>query len=88
MARLDENNHAWYTAKCHVTPEGAFSFEFDYDHLPAFDIAPSPSKWVDEFKHYPRPALQAQVQDWIDGTMAVDDFVRRLANLHQPAQHA
>ncbi|MBI1905049.1 MAG: DUF600 family protein [Rhodocyclales bacterium] len=67
MAQLHANGHAWYTATFTLTPDGKFKFDFDYDHLPAFDIMPEPDKWLDEFKTYPRPELQAQIQDWIDG---------------------
>lgn len=75
MAALHANGHAWYTATFTLTPDGKFKFDFDYDydHLPAFDIMPSPDKWLDEFKHYPRPELQAQIQDWIDGKIGYDD---------------
>jgi hypothetical protein len=67
MAKLHENGHAWYTATFTLTPDGKFKMDFDYDHLPTFDIMPDPSDWLDEFKKYPRPELQAQIQDWIDG---------------------
>jgi hypothetical protein len=67
MAQLNANGHAWYTAILTVTPDGKFKYDFDYDHLPVLDIIPSPGKWADEFKKYPRPELQAQVQDWMDG---------------------
>ncbi|MBR0565980.1 DUF600 family protein [Azoarcus sp. L1K30] len=73
MAKLHDNGHAWYTATFTLTTDGKFKFDFDYDHLPAFDIMPSPDKWLDEFKHYPRPELQALIQDWIDGEITYDD---------------
>lgn len=86
MAQLHANGHAWYTATFTLTPDGKFKFDFDYDHLPAFDIMPSPDKWLDEFKAYPRPELQAQIQDWIDGTLGYDDtghatIIKRLKTL-------
>lgn len=66
MASLDPGKGAWYTATFTLTPDGDFNFDFDYDHLPAFDVIPSPDKWLEEFKRYPRPELQIQLQDWID----------------------
>ncbi len=81
MARLHADKHPWYTAKCEVTPDGKFTFNFDYDHLPAFDIIPSPGKWLDEFKHYPRPELQREIQDWIDGKVDAGEIVKRLLKL-------
>lgn len=86
MAALHDNGHAWYTATCIVTPAGKFTFDFDYDHLPTFDIMPDPMRWVDEFKTYPRPELQAHVQDWIDGKVTDADngdvkMVERLKKL-------
>ncbi|MBP7451412.1 MAG: hypothetical protein KA914_01320 [Ottowia sp.] len=83
MAKLGS---AWYTAIFRMTPDGKFNFEFDYDHLPAFDIVPSPSKWRDEFKQYPRPELQAQIQDWMDSDendALHDEVVQRLADLQR-----
>lgn len=73
MAELHANSHAWYTATFTLTPDGKFKFDFDFDHLPTFDIMPSPDKWLDEFKQYPRPELQEQIQDWIDGKIGYDD---------------
>ena len=58
MAALHENGHAWYTATFTLTPDGNFKFDFVYDELPAFEIIPSPDKWADEFRTYPRPELQ------------------------------
>ncbi|UCJ17899.1 antitoxin YezG family protein [Pseudomonas sp. MM211] len=58
MAALHENGHAWYTATFTLTPDGNFKFDFIYDELPAFEIIPSPDKWADEFRTYPRPELQ------------------------------
>lgn len=66
MVKLHENGHAWYTMELRLEPDGSFAFEFDYDHLPAFDIMPDPEDWRDEFTKYPRPELQAHIQDWID----------------------
>jgi hypothetical protein len=85
MAKLHANGHAWYTAVFTLTPDGKFKFDFDYDRLPAFDIMPDPQDWLDEFKHYPRPELQAQIRDWIDGTVPYEDYklmVQRLRRLH------
>jgi hypothetical protein len=67
-----------------LAPDGKFSFDFDYDHLPTFDIMPDPEDWLEEFKKYPRPELQAQIQDWIDGRVPDKDWrlmVERLAQL-------
>ncbi len=91
MAKLHDNGHAWYTAVFTLTPDGKFKFDFDYDHLPAFDIMPSPDKWLDEFKHYPRPELQAQIQDWIEGKIGYDEpgydeVVQRLRSFHEAAR--
>ncbi len=83
-AKLHDNGHAWYTAVFTLTPDGKFKFDFDYDHLPAFDIMPDPEDWLDEFKHYPRPELQAQIQDRIDGRVPYEDWkliVERLGRL-------
>jgi hypothetical protein len=81
MAKFNPENGAWYTATFTLTPDGNFKFDFDYDHLPAFDIIPSPGKWVDEFKHYPRPELQAHVQDWMDKKAEHSVIVARLREL-------
>jgi len=70
MAARNENGHAWYTAVVTLTPDGKFKFDFDYDSLPAFDISPSPEDFKEEFQKFPRPELQAQVQDWMDGLLA------------------
>jgi len=85
MAGLHENGQAWYTATCTVTPDGKFKFEFDYDHLPTFDIMPDPEDWLDEFKRYPRPELQAQIQDWIDGRVPDKDWRLLVERLEQLA---
>jgi hypothetical protein len=82
MAKLNEPAQAWYTAQCEVTPDGKFKFAFDHARLPAFDIIPSPEKWLDEFNRYARPELQEQVQDWIDGKAAAAEIVERLRQLH------
>ncbi|MBJ7223494.1 MULTISPECIES: immunity protein YezG family protein [unclassified Brenneria] len=67
MAALHQNGHAWYTGTLTLDPAGSFRFDFIYDELPAFQIIPSPAKWADEFRTYPRPELQdripAQPQD-------------------------
>ena len=91
MAKLHDNGHGWYTALFTLTPDGKFKFDFDYDQLPAFDIMPSPDKWLDEFKHYPRPELQAQIQDWIEGKIGYDEpgydeVVQRLRSFHEAAR--
>lgn len=86
MAKLHENGHAWYTATFTLTPDGAFKFDFDYDHLPAFDIIPEPSNWLDEFKNYPRPEMQAIIQDWIDGRNTDDREISRRLKALNPAQ--
>ena len=83
MAKINENKQAWYTATCTMTPNGKFKFDFDYDHLPAFNIIPNPDKWLDEFKTYPRPELQVQVQDWIDEKVEHEVVVERLAKFQQ-----
>jgi hypothetical protein len=73
MAKLHENGHAWYTAVFTLTPDGNFKFDFDYDHLPAFDVMPEPAEWLDEFKTYPRPELQALLKDWLEGTITYEN---------------
>ena len=83
MAEIHQNKQTWYTATCTVTPDGKFKFDFDYDHLPAFEIIPSASKWLDEFKTYPRPELQEKIQDWIDGKVKSGEIVQRLIKLQQ-----
>ena len=87
MAKLHDNGHAWYTATFTLTPDGKFKFkfDFDYDHLPTFDIMPDPEDWLDEFKHYPRPELQAQIQDWIDGRVPYEEWRSMVARLKQLA---
>ncbi|MDH0897220.1 MULTISPECIES: hypothetical protein [unclassified Pseudomonas] len=85
MAAQDINGHAWYTAIFTLTPDGKFKFEFDYDHLPTFDIMPDPEDWLDEFKQYPRPELQAQIQDWIDGRVPDKDWRLLVERLEQLA---
>ena len=87
MAAQDANGHAWYTANFTLTPDGKFKFEFDYDHLPTFDIMPDPEDWLDEFKKYPRPELQAQIQDWIDGRVPDKDWRLLVERLEQLASH-
>jgi hypothetical protein len=84
MAAEHASGQAWYTANFLLAPDGKFSFDFDYDHLPTFDIMPDPEDWLEEFKKYPRPELQAQIQDWIDGRVPDKDWrlmVERLAQL-------
>ncbi|GHH03698.1 immunity protein YezG family protein [Comamonas sp. JC664] len=61
MAALHENGHAWYTATVTMTADGNFTFDFNYDELPRFDVVPSAGKWADEFRIYPRPELQDRV---------------------------
>ncbi|TBU76025.1 hypothetical protein [Phytopseudomonas daroniae] len=61
MAAIHENGHAWYTATLTLSPDGNFRFDFIYDELPAFEIIPSPDKWADEFRTYPRPELQDRI---------------------------
>ena len=87
MATLNDGE-AWYTAVFRMTPDGKYKFDFDYDHLPAFDLMPETDKWQDEFKRYPRPELQAQIQDWLDGPYTDDKaevLVQRLADLQRTA---
>ena len=74
MAKINTNGQAWYTATFTLTSDGKFKFDFDYDHLPAFEVIPDPEDWLDEFSKYPRPELQAHVQDWIDGRVAYKDY--------------
>ena len=81
MASLQENGHAWYSAQCVVTADEKYTFQFDYEHLPAFDIIPSPSKWLDEFAKYPRMKLKATIEDWLDGRAKPDEIKQRLKNL-------
>lgn len=85
MAPLN-GGQAWYTAVFRMTPDGKYKFDFDYDHLPAFDLMPETDKWQDEFKRYPRPELQAQIQDWLDGPYTdekAEELVQRLADLQR-----
>jgi hypothetical protein len=58
MARMHAEKHAWYSAIVTVMPDGNFRFDFIHDRLPPFKIMPSPDKWADEFRTYPRPDLQ------------------------------
>jgi len=81
MAARNENGHAWYTAVVTLTPDGKFKFDFDYDSLPAFDIVPDPDDFKEEFQKYPRPELQAQVQDWMDGRVSDEDWELMVAKL-------
>ena len=86
LMATQSGGEAWYTAVFKMTPDGKFHFEFNYDHLPAFDIVPSPDKWRDEFKQYPRPELQAHIQDWLDSDendALHDEVVQRLADLQR-----
>ncbi|HLU02165.1 MAG TPA: immunity protein YezG family protein [Advenella sp.] len=76
---------AWYTMVVTVQEDGKFKFDFDYDHLPTFDILPDPEDWEKEFKVYPNPALQAHVQDWMDGRVKDEDWrtvIQRLRDLN------
>ena len=85
MAPLN-GGQAWYTAVFRMTPDGKYKFDFDYDHLPVFDFMPQADKWVDEFKRYPRPELQAQIQDWLDGPETdekSDELIQRLKDLQR-----
>ena len=81
MATLHENKDAWYFAQCEVTSDGKYTFQFDYDRLPAFSIIPSPGKWLDEFSKYPRPELKASIQDWLDGKVEANEIVQRLKQM-------
>ncbi|NIA00849.1 hypothetical protein [Massilia sp. CCM 8734] len=78
MAKLNNNGHAWYAASCTLSDVGKFRFEFNYDHLPAFEIIPDAERWLLEFKDYPRPELQSKIQDWIDGKAEPAVIVERL----------
>ena len=85
MAQLN-GGEAWYSAVFRMAPDGKYKFDFDYDHLPVFDFMPQADKWQDEFKRYPRPELQAQIQDWLDGPETdekSDELIQRLANLQR-----
>lgn len=86
MAKINNNGHAWYSAACTLSNAGKFKFEFDYDHLPAFEIIPDPERWLLEFKDYPRPELQHQVQDWIDGNAEPAVIVERLRKLKETSK--
>jgi hypothetical protein len=81
MAKLNNNGHAWYAASCTLSDVGKFNFDFDYEHLPDFEIIPDPERWTLEFKEFPRPNLQLQVQDWIDGKVKPEIIVARLKEL-------
>ena len=85
MAKIN-GGEAWYTAVFRLMPDGKYKFDFDYDSLPAFDIVPSPDKWIDEFKKYPRPELQAQIQDWLDSPYTyemAEEIKQRLIDLQR-----
>ena len=86
MAKLNPEKGAWYSATFTLTPDGKYKFDFEYDRLPAFDIIPSPDKWLEEFNLYPRPELQTIVQDWIDQKVDYKVVVKRLKDLHDSAQ--
>ncbi|MBB3948454.1 hypothetical protein GGQ73_004441 [Rhizobium skierniewicense] len=58
MASQHDNRHAWYSVTVRLQPDGGFKFDFVYDALPPFEIIPSPAKWADEFRTYPRPELE------------------------------
>lgn len=81
MATVHENRHAWYSSECEVRANNEYTFRFDYDHLPAFNIIPSPNKWHDEFRKYPRPELKTNIQDWIDGKVQPNEIVQRLKQM-------
>ncbi|HLU02166.1 MAG TPA: immunity protein YezG family protein [Advenella sp.] len=84
MAEVNQGR-AWYTMVVTVQEDGKFKFDFDYDHLPTFDILPDPEDWEKEFKAYPNPALQAHVQDWMDGRVKDEDWrtvIQRLRDLN------
>ncbi len=84
MADLNQGQ-AWYTMVVTVQEDGKFKFDFDYDHLPTFDILPDPEDWEKEFKSYPNPELQAHVQDWMDGRVKDEDWktvIQRLRDLN------
>lgn len=87
MAEINQGD-AWYTMVVNVQEDGKFKFDFDYDHLPAFDILPDREDWEREFKMYPSADLQTHVQDWIDGTIKDDDWevvTKRLRELNPSA---
>lgn len=84
MAEVNQGA-AWYNMVVTVEEDGKFKFNFDYDHLPTFDILRDPADWEREFKTYPRPELQAHVQDWIDGKIKDEDWktiIQRLSDLN------
>lgn len=81
MAKVNNNGQVWYSASCTLSDVGKFKFDFDYDHLPAFEIIPDPKHWLLEFKEYPRPDLQLHVQDWIDEKAKPAVIVERLKKL-------
>ncbi|MFF2324260.1 hypothetical protein ACFVTJ_24755 [Agrobacterium sp. NPDC058088] len=63
MVRQSDNRHAWYSATVSLQQDGGFKFDFVYDTLPTFKIIPSPAKWADEFRAYPRPELEPFVPE-------------------------
>ena len=66
MACQHDNGHAWYSATVTLQSNGSFKFDFVYDALPPFEIIPSPAKWADEFRTYPRPELEPHVPEMPD----------------------
>lgn len=83
MAGLN-GDRPWYSVVVTLNPQHEIRFDFDWDHLPDFDVVPEPHLWHLEFTRYPRPDLQVHVQDWMDGSVPPEraaEVTQRLADL-------
>lgn len=87
MAQLN-SGRPWYSAVVYLNPQHEIRIDFDDAHLPDFAQVPEPDVWHVEFARYPRPDLQTQIQDWLDGRVPPDraaEVTQRLSDLRQAA---
>lgn len=49
---------AWFSATLRVTDDGRFTFDFDYDNLPAWHIPPCDETYIADLEKFRRPADQ------------------------------
>ncbi|MCX2429262.1 MULTISPECIES: immunity protein YezG family protein [unclassified Pedobacter] len=64
LYKLSPNKGAWYTCIITVTSDGKFNIDFDYDEKPEFKYDPSPDKFIDDLKVFPRD--KDLVPEWLN----------------------
>ena len=64
LYKLSPNKGPWYTCIITVTSDGKFNIDFDYDEKPKFKYDPSPDKFIDDLKVFPRD--KELVPEWLN----------------------